>query len=179
MKVLAFAASSSKASINKALVTHAAMVLKQELAVEAEVEVIDLNAFEMPIFSSDREAAWGIPDDAKAFFKKIGSADALIVSYAEHNGNYTAAFKNIFDWASRIDKQVFQGKPMVALGTSPGPSGAKNVLKLAVESAPHFGAELRGSLSVPFFGKNFDKESRQLVNEQLAAELRALLKTLV
>ena len=56
MKVLAFAASNSRSSINKRLVTHAAEVFAQEIDTTAEAEVIDLNDYELPIYSEDREA---------------------------------------------------------------------------------------------------------------------------
>jgi NAD(P)H-dependent FMN reductase len=46
------------------------------------------------------------------FYKKIGVADAVILSIAEHNGSYTAAYQNLFDWASRISDAVFQYKPI-------------------------------------------------------------------
>mgnify|MGYP001803843157 CR=1 FL=1 len=85
----------------------------------------------MPIYSIDREQASGIPQQAQDFFAKIGSADALLISYAEHNGFYTAAFKNIFDWCSRVDTKVFQDKPMVILSASLGPNGGAIVLKTA------------------------------------------------
>ena len=57
----------------------------------------------------------GIPELAHDFFDKIGAADAVLISFAEHNGFYTAAYKNIFDWASRIDMRVYQDKPAVLL----------------------------------------------------------------
>ena len=57
---------------------------------------------------------------AKAFLAKIEEADFLVVSLAENNGNYSAAFKNVFDWCSRITVKVFQEKPMLLMATSPG-----------------------------------------------------------
>jgi len=78
----------------------------------------------MPLYSEDREKKLGQPDAAKRFFNKIGTADALLISYTEHNGSFTAAYKNLFDWTSRIDPKVYQGKSMVLLSTSPGPGGA-------------------------------------------------------
>lgn len=172
MKVLAFAASSSRESINKQLVTYAASILKSESASDIDTEVLDLNDFEMPIYSIDRENQDGIPPLAHSFFNKIGAADALLISYAEHNGGYSAAFKNIFDWASRIQSKVFQEKPMVIMSTSPGSKGGANVLKLAIEAAPHFGADLRASFSVASFHNAFDSESGYLLDEALAKELR-------
>ena len=178
MKVLAFAASTSRESINKKLVSHAANVLKTELIEDAEIEVVDLNDFAAPMFSIDVESESGVPDSAKQLFAKIGDADAVLVSYAEHNGGYTAAWKSIFDWMSRIDRKVFHAKPMVVFATSPGGGGAGNVLKTALESAPHFGADVKASLSVPSFGDNFDVATGELTNGELAAKLRNALKTL-
>ena len=118
MKIIAFAASNSKKSINKQLVIYAANLLEG-----AEVEVLDLNDYELPLFSVDKEQELGQPQLAQDFFAKIGASDALIISFAEHNGSYTAAYKNIFDWCSRINQKIFQDKPVVLLSTSPGARG--------------------------------------------------------
>jgi len=178
-KILAFAASISSTSINKMLVTHAADVLKAEHIPGASVTILDLNDFEMPIYSSDRENADGVPALAKSFFEAISDADALLISYAEHNGTYSAAFKNVFDWSSRINAQVYQNKPMVVMSASPGPGGAANVLKSAIDSASVFAADIRGSLSVANFYDTFDAEKAQLVDAELAAELKKQLGALV
>ena len=179
MKVLAFAASNHSKSINKKLVTYAASLLKEKYLPNADIEIIDLNDYEIPIYSQDREAESGIPELAHQFFNKIGEADALIVSYAEHNGSYSAAYKNIFDWASRIDSKVFQNKPMLILSTSPGKGGASSVLASAINSAPFFAAEVKGSLSVPNFYENFDVDSRVLKNDELKMKLDVALATLI
>ena len=173
MKILALAASSSSTSINKRLATYAA-----GLAANAEVEVLDLNDFEMPIFSEDKEKELGQPEQAKRFFQKIGEADAVVISYAEHNGSYAAAFKNVFDWTSRIDMKVYQGKTVIMLATSPGPGGAATVLAAATGSAPYFAADVKGFLSIPSFYDNFDMEKGELRNEELAAQLQSIMSAL-
>ena len=178
MKLLAFAASTSRASINKRLVTHAAEVFAQDFAPDAQVEILDLNDYEMPIYNADREADGGVPELAKQLLAKIGEADALLISYAEHNGNYTAAWKNTFDWMSRIDMKVFQGKPMVAMSASPGPGGGANALTAAKNSAPFFGANLKGSFSVGPFGEKFDAEKGRLIDADLIATLKQSLSDL-
>jgi len=178
MKILAFAASSSSKSINKQLVNHAAGVLKTSITKDAEVEILDINDYEMPLYSSDREEAGGIPDLAHQFAAKIGTADALLVSYAEHNGNYTAAYKNLFDWTSRIGGKVFQDKPMVILATSPGAGGAASVLGLAKTSAPFFGADVKADLSIASFYDVFDSENGCLKDPDIQAQLHAALMTL-
>ncbi len=166
MKLLAFAASSSSKSINKQLATYAASLVEG-----AEVEILDINDYEMPIFSQDREEQLGQPELAQKFFSKLGQADGIIISFAEHNGSYTAAYKNLFDWTSRIDMKVFQNKPMVLLATSPGPGGAASVLAAASGSAPYFAADVKGSLSIPSFFDNFDMEQQTLRNPELKAAL--------
>ncbi|PSU48891.1 NADPH-dependent FMN reductase [Photobacterium frigidiphilum] len=173
MKVLALAASSSSTSINKQLATYAASLVEN-----AEVEVLDLNDFDMPIFSEDREKELGQPEPAQRFYKKLGEADAIIISYAEHNGSYTAAFKNVFDWTSRIDMKVYQGKPVIMLATSPGPGGASSVLAAATGSAPYFAADVKGSLSIPSFYDNFDMAQGKLTNAELQDKLATVVAQL-
>jgi len=173
MKVLTFAASNSSNSINAMLAEYVA-----KLVPAAQVERLNINDYEMPLFSVDRERELGSPAQAQAFFNKIGSADGIVVSYAEHNGSYTAAYKNLFDWVSRIDTKVFQEKPMLLLATSPGPGGAKNVLASAVNSAPHFGAVVKASLSLPNFHENFDQQTNNIVHKKLRIKLERVAAAL-
>jgi NAD(P)H-dependent FMN reductase len=170
MKVTCFAASSSRASINKKLVTYAAGLIE-----DAEVEILDLNDYELPLFSVDREAVLGRPPLAQAFLDKIRSSDALIIAFAEHNGCYSAAYKNIYDWASRIQPKVYQDKRMVLLATSPGGRGGRSVLDLALSQIPRFGGDIWASLSLPKFFENFDVERGTITNAEIDRELRAAL----
>jgi NAD(P)H-dependent FMN reductase len=114
MKILAFAGSTSSTSINRELVKFVLKDFQNE-----EINLIDLNDFDMPVFSVDREKK-GFPDEAHHFLKVIEDCDVIICSLAEHNRSYSAAFKNVFDWASRINVKVFQNKPMFLMSTSPG-----------------------------------------------------------
>ena len=168
MKLLAFAATNHHASINAQLVSYAARLVQG-----AEVELLDLNDYEMPLYSQAREAEHGVLPPAHRFFEKLGAADAIIVSFAEHNGSYTAAYKNLHDWASRIDMKIYQGKPVVLLSTSPGARGGLGVLTAAIGAFPYFGADVRGSLSVPRFYQSFDVEAGVLQDAELDAKLRA------
>ncbi|SON53245.1 NADPH-dependent FMN reductase [Vibrio tapetis] len=173
MKIIAFSASSSRESINKKLVTYAASLVEG-----ADVEVIDINEYEMPLFSEDREKELGQPELAKAFFSKLGEADGIIISFAEHNGSYTAAYKNLFDWTSRVNMKVFQDKPVVMLSTSPGPGGAKSVLGAATASSPYFGANLKGQLSVSSFYDVYDAENGVINDEAIASELKTVVNAI-
>jgi chromate reductase len=168
-KIIAFGASSSKTSINKQLATYAANQFQN-----ASVEVLDLNEFEMPIYSVDKEKDNGIPQLAQDFYAKLGTADAIVISFAEHNGAYSAAFKNIFDWTSRINAKTFQEKPMLLLSTSPGPRGGSSVLEIAKNRFPFQGAVVKGSFSLPNFNDNFDAE-KGITNEDLKNQLLGII----
>ena len=174
MNLLAFAASNSKKSINKQLVTYAAGLVDN-----AHVEVLDLNDYELPLFSEDKEVEIGQPLLAQAFIDKIAASDALMISFAEHNGSYSAAYKNVFDWASRINPKVFQNKPMVMLATSPGAGGGSRVLAAATVSAPNFAGDLKASLSVPSFHDNFDMTLGQIKNGDIQGQLVNAAKSLL
>ncbi|MEM6492949.1 MAG: NAD(P)H-dependent oxidoreductase [Pseudomonadota bacterium] len=173
LRLLVFAASNSSRSINRQLVTYAS-----SLVASADIDALDIHDFEMPLYRSDREEEGGIPQAAHDFLERVGKADALMISFAEHNGNYTAAFKNLFDWCSRVQREVWQGKPMVLLSTSPGARGGQGVMDIASKAAPFFGGEVLGTLSIPSFFENFDSASGKLTNASLDAELRELVAKL-
>lgn len=168
-KIIAFGGSSSKNSINKQLATYVA-----NLFPNAYVEVLDLNEYEMPIFSVDREKEHGIHPLAQDFYAKIGEADLIVLSLAEHNGAYSSAFKNILDWASRINNKTFQQKPMLLLATSPGARGGASVLDIANKRFPFQGADLKGSFSLPTFFENFDAVNG-IINPELKKQLQEII----
>lgn len=171
MKIIAFGASPSKNSINKKLAIYAASLFEN-----AEVEVLDLNDFQMPIFTVDIEKEIGQHELAKAFLGKIATADILVVSLAENNSNYSAAFKNVFDWCSRITGKVFQEKPMLLMATSPGGRGGANVLEIAKNAFPRYGADIKATFSLPSFDANFDVEKGKISNPELDTQLREIIK---
>ncbi len=173
MKILGFAASTSKASINKKLVSYAASLIS-----DSDVEIIDLNDFELPLFSVDKEKDLGVPVAAERFLTLIQSADKVIISFAEHNGSYSAAYKNIFDWASRIGPKVYAEKDMVLLSTSPGGRGGASVLASAETSIPRFGGNVVGTLSLPSFNDNFDTDKNCISNAELDNKLKVIMSLL-
>lgn len=161
MKILAFAGSTSSTSINKELVKFVLKSFQKD-----EINLIDLNDFSMPVFSVDLEKK-GFPDEAHNFLKQIEECDAIICSLAEHNRSYSAAFKNIFDWASRINVKVFQNKPMLLMSTSPGGFGGGNVMNTAKTFFPQFGADIKETFSLSKFYENFDLENGVIDIEML------------
>ena len=163
-KIIAFAGSNSKTSINKQLAIYAS-----NLVDNAEVLILDLNDFELPLYGMDYETKMGIPDNAHAFLNHIKNSDGIILSLAEHNGAYATVFKNLFDWMSRIEGKTFMGKPMLLMGTSPGGRGAQSVLDIANGRFPYHDAKITATFSLPFFGENFKNGS--ISNKELNDEL--------
>lgn len=164
MKVLAFAGSSSSTSINRELVKFVLKSFPDE-----DINLIDLNDYTMPIFSVDLEKK-GFPEEAHQFLKRIEECDIIICSLAEHNRSYSSAFKNIFDWSSRINVKVFQNKPMLLMSTSPGGYGGGNVMNTAKTFFPQFAAEVKDTFSLPKFYENFDLENG-IINPDMLKEL--------
>ncbi len=168
-RIIAFGASNSTNSINKKLATYTAKLFK-----EASVETLDLNDYEMPIYSVEREQKDGLHKLAQDFYNKISQSDLVVISFAEYNGSYTAAFKNIFDWISRVNPQTFENKKVMLLATSPGERGALTVLENAKNRFPYQGATVVGSFHLPSFYQNFDKN--EISNEELRSDLLSIIK---
>jgi NAD(P)H-dependent FMN reductase len=167
--VIAFAGSNSSQSINKQLATYAS-----SLVGDVQVTILDLNDFELPVFGVDLEREKGIPENAYKFLNHIKSSDGIIISLAENNGAYSAVFKNLFDWMSRIEGKTFYGKPMLLMATSPGGRGGQSVLEIAKSRFPRHDANIVADFSLPSFGTNFS--DGKIVDFDLDTELRKKVK---
>ena len=123
----------------------------------------------MPIYSEDFERLSGIPKEAYDFKEIIKEADGIIISFAEHNGAYTAAFKNVFDWISRIEKVVWYNKPMFLMATSEGLKGASSVLQMAYNRMSIGNPNQIPYFSLPNFSNNLSSiiQTPNLKNEIL------------
>ncbi|MDF1811594.1 MAG: NAD(P)H-dependent oxidoreductase [Verrucomicrobiales bacterium] len=165
MKILSFGASTSSTSINRQLAAYAASLIPN-----ATVTDLDLRRFSLPIYSADEETSNGISQAAHAFKEMIKTHDGIVVSLAEHNGSYSAAFKNLYDWTSRIDVKVWAGKPMLLLSTSPGGRGGASVMEAGKATFPRMGADLKATFSLPSFYDNF--ADGKITDPALDAELQ-------
>lgn len=165
MKILGLAGSNSKKSINKRLVAYAISLFDN-----AEIELIDLNDYEVEIYGIDKETENGIPSKIEDLATLIDNVDLLIVSLAEHNGSYSVAFKNIYDWLSRIpNRKIFNKKPILLMATSPGGRGGASVLEAAQARFSRDGSEILSLFSLPNFHNNF--KDAQISSIELKMEL--------
>jgi chromate reductase len=174
-RLIAFAGSNSKNSINKQLAVYAANQIN-----DAEVIVLDLNDFELPLYGIDYEIEHGVPENAHKFLEEIKSSDGIVLSLAEHNGAYASVFKNIFDWMSRIDSKLWNNKPMLLMATSPGGRGGVSVLGIAKGTFPHLGGYIIADFSLPSFSKNFTQNGIEdkALNDEFQGAISKFEKTI-
>ncbi len=120
--ILAFAGSARKESLNRKLVAVAA---GGAVDAGAEVTIVDLREYPMPIFCEDLEAEHGIPETALAFRELLKAADGLLIASPEYNSSFSALLKNTIDWATRPREgegplECFNGKTAGLVAASPG-----------------------------------------------------------
>jgi len=159
MKILALSTSNSLQSINQAFAIWAA----KQLAASS-IQVRNMNDYELPIYSPQREQECPKPDAVRGFLSDVEEADIIIIGYAEHNGNFTAAWKNVSDWVSRSERRFFLNKPVLALATSPGKGGAASVLALGKTQVAHSGGDLVEAISLPSFQEHYNENEGQVTH---------------
>jgi len=125
-RILAFGGSLRRDSYNQKLAAIAAEGAREA---GAEVTLIELRDFPMPLFDQDLEAETGKPDAAKRLKELFLSHQGLLIASPEYNSGYSAALKNAIDWVSRVDSpeepalSALAGKSAVIMATSPGSLG--------------------------------------------------------
>jgi chromate reductase, NAD(P)H dehydrogenase (quinone) len=124
-RILAFASSTRRESFNKKLVAIAAHGAREA---GAEVTLIDLKDFPLPLFDQDLEAEQGMPENGKKLKKLFIDHDGLLIASPEYNSSFPAVLKNAIDWVSRpapgeSSLVAFRGKVATLMSASPGALG--------------------------------------------------------
>ena len=125
-RILAFGGSLRRDSCNQKL---AAIVADGARSAGADVTVISLRDFPMPLFDQDLEEQSGKPEAAARLKAVFREHDGLIIASPEYNSSVTAALKNAIDWVSRADRDdepmlsALAGKTAVICSASPGALG--------------------------------------------------------
>jgi chromate reductase, NAD(P)H dehydrogenase (quinone) len=125
-RILAFAGSTRGGSFNKKLIKIAAAGAS---AAGAEVTLIDLRDYSMPLYDGDLEASEGLPDNAHLLRRLFFTHDGLLVACPEYNSSISGVLKNTIDWVSRPrpdepDLACFTGKVAAIMSASPAILGA-------------------------------------------------------
>jgi chromate reductase, NAD(P)H dehydrogenase (quinone) len=125
LRVLVLSASLRRESLNARLATLAAQVAERG---GAQVERVGMDAFPVPFYDQDLEAAEGIPEGAQDFCRRLKAADALVIASPEYNASMPGVLKNLVDWVSRVRPQPFNGKQCLLLSASPSMAGGNRGL---------------------------------------------------
>jgi NAD(P)H-dependent FMN reductase len=125
VKVLCFAGSLRKDSLNKKLVKIA---MQDAVDAGAAVTFLDLKELDLPIYDGDLEEASGLPTGAKKLKELMQAHQAFLIASPEYNSSITGALKNAIDWASRPEGNekpliCFNGKVAGIMAASPGGYG--------------------------------------------------------
>lgn len=130
-KILAFAGSTRNGSLNRQALDHAIQGARNA---GAEVTLIDLKDYSLPLYNADLELSHGQPEASvrlKALFK---SHDGLLIACPEYNSSITPLLKNTLDWISRPHGEEsglvpYQGKLAALVSASEGHLGGLRGLR--------------------------------------------------
>jgi len=178
IKIVALAGSLRKESLNHTLAIAVANAARRA---GAEVEVIKLSDFDIPLFNEDLEKNGAIAG-VEQLKDKIRNANGLIVASPEYNGSISGVLKNALDWASRTAPKAvpaFANTTVALVATSPGGLGGIRALPHVSNIFAGMGAlVLSKQLAVGGGYQAFDNDGG-LTDEGMQQQVNALAKSLV
>jgi len=124
-RILAFAGSARRGSLNRKLIRIAAEGAR---AAGAEVTLLELSDHPLPIYDGDLEASDGLPPNARRLKELFLAHEGLLIAAPEYNSSITPLLKNTIDWVSRsapgeAPLACFDGKVAALMSASPGSLG--------------------------------------------------------
>ncbi len=181
-KLLFLAGSAREESLNKKLASLAA-----KLATEmgADVTLIDLKDFEMPLYDGDLEAEQSLPENAKKLKKIFMEHDGFFIASPEYNSSFSPLLKNTLDWISRPHEKdepplpAFKGKVAAIGSISPGGlGGLRGLIPLRMMLGNISVTTVPNQAAIPFGFKAFD-ENGDLKDEGQTQMLKSSIEQFV
>ena len=182
-RILAFAGSIRRDSLNAALLRRAARACK---AAGGAVTLLPREALAIPLYDGDSEREDGLPAAARRLKRSIGEHDALLIAAPEYNGSLAPALKNALDWASRREgdeaaSAAYSGKVAAMVAASPGRLGGARGLMALRQVLSTLGVHvIPQQLALAEANKAFD-ETGELIDDghrkMLARIAEALVRT--
>lgn len=181
-KILFLAGSVRKGSINKTLASLAANMAEDA---GADVTLIDLKDYEMPLYNGDLEKEQGLPENAKKLKQIFIEHDGFFIASPEYNSSYSALLKNTIDWLSRPHKDnelplsAYKGKVAALGATSPGALGGLRGLVALRMLLGNIGVTvIPPQIAIAAGFKAFDSEGK-LVDDNQQKMLRSVVDELI
>ena len=175
-RILAFAGSARKDSFNKKLLRVAVRAAEEA---GAEVTLLDLAEYSLPLYDGDSEAQDGLPTNAAKLKQLFLDHDGLMIAAPEYNSSITPLLKNTIDWVSRpADGEgplaAYKNKVAVLMAASPGGLGGLRGLVHVRAILQNIGViVLPDQRAVSGAGNAFD-ETGQLKDERLRQAVQGL-----
>lgn len=184
-RILVFAGSARRDSLNKKLAREAARFAREA---GAEATFVDLDDYPIPLYHGDLEAAEGMPENARKLRALFLAHDALLVASPENNSSVTALLKNTIDWLSRdlgegrgdeSGLAPWRGKVAGLMAASPGAFGGVRGLPHLRQVLATLGVTVLGTqVAVPRAHEAFGDDGR-IADERVAKSVRALAEAVV
>lgn len=177
-RILAFAGSTRADSFNRKLIQIAVTAAREA---SAEVTLVDLKHYVLPLFDQDLEAARGLPEAALKLKQLFVEHDGLLIASPEYNSSITPLTKNTIDWVSRGETGLvgFQGKVASLISASPGALGGLRGLVHLRAILGNIGViVLPDQASIPVAHEAFDNNGA-LKNEKQRASIANVTRKLV
>lgn len=184
IKVLCFAGSLRRDSLNKKLVKIAMSGVHKA---GATATFLDLSDLPLPLYDGDLEAEKGIPENALKLKELLKEHQGFLIACPEYNSSITGVLKNAIDWASRPmpgekPLQCFSGKLAGIMAASPGALGGLRGLVTVRSILENIGMMvIPEQIAIPAAHDAFDEngklkdEKKQAAVENIGLRLAELL----
>jgi chromate reductase len=139
IRVLVFAASLRRGSLNERLAERAAALVEEK---GGTVDRGHMAEFDCPSYNADVERESGPPPEAQRLRSRLVAADAFIIASPEYNASMPGCLKNAIDWVSRMRPQPFNGRQGMLLSASPSMVGGNRGLWSLRVPLEHLGARV-------------------------------------
>jgi len=162
----------------------AALVAREMAVRDAEVRLLSLADYPMPLYDGDLEGARGVPEPTLKLADLMMASHGVFIASPEYNQSVTPLLKNTIDWLSRIRDDRYRGLwtgRVFAIGAaSPGHfAGIRSLMHLRLILENALGARvLTQQVAVPNADKAFD-ERGNLGNDRAAAQLERVVGALI
>ncbi|BBB26875.1 NADPH-dependent FMN reductase [Amphritea japonica] len=185
MKILALSGSTREESFNSRLLDIAVAGAR---SAGAEVTVVDLKNYDLPLFNQDFEYHEGAPEAVIQLKDLMIEHQGLLIASPEYNGFPSPLLKNALDWVSRQQNDheppmfAYKGKIAAVMAASPGAGGGSRGLTVLRILLQNLGVmALPGQITLGRASQAFREDGRlhddqlQRAAESLGADLYDVL----